>query len=66
MTKIKINNKETKWGKYVELTQQTLKKLQKKAVSMVEFQAPWCGPCRMIAPVIEELACRFRRKSKHL
>ncbi|XP_021754863.1 thioredoxin M-type, chloroplastic-like isoform X2 [Chenopodium quinoa] len=31
---------------------------------MVEFWAPWCGPCRIVQPVIDELSKEFAGKLK--
>lgn len=37
--------------------------LEKDGVAVVDFWAEWCGPCRMIGPIIEELSKEYDGKA---
>lgn len=53
-------------GNLIELTDATFDETVHKSEVpvLVDFWAPWCGPCKMMAPIIQEVADEYTGKAK--
>lgn len=48
----------------LKVTDQNFDTEVNSGLTLVDFWAPWCGPCKMLGPVIEELSSDFNGKIK--
>jgi thioredoxin 1 len=62
-----FNKKESLYmSNVIEITDENfeIEVLQEEKLTLVDFWATWCGPCRKLAPIIDELSDDFKDKVK--
>ncbi len=59
-----MESRPSEYGKPIELSDATFHETVKRhPVMVVDFWAPWCGPCKVVSPVLEQLASEMEGKA---
>jgi len=45
-----------------KISEKEYQEMDKKGVALIDFSAGWCGPCQMLAPVLEEVSGEYEGK----
>lgn len=45
---------------YITLNEQNFDEVTSKGVALVDFWATWCGPCKMMAPNVDDIATQYK------